>query len=730
MKETITGSTVAGHYKVTGMLRPGRMGDIYVARRLEDDAKVAIKFLEPALFENEEAIARFERESKVAHAIDHPCTIRVLEFGRSEHGPYLVTEFVEGELLSDVIEDKGALGPERAAVITARIARALQAAHDKGVVHRDLAPSNVILGRQGDRTDLVKVSDFGLALLTHEDEEDSTHLTAVGVRIGTPTYMAPEYIEEYELDHRADIYGLGIMLYEMLTGQPPFTGRPYKVMDAHVNDPIPRPSAKRSEVPKWLDDLVLRMAAKRPDQRPQSSGEVAEAIEKGLGRKVDVFEYRAPTAERAPTRAAVAPSNPPPPAGDPILEHFLAQNAGQVTRTSAPPPPRDRRFLVHRVAAESVAGRLGIGVGWWAHLPDEQQEGLLDPALHHHVVRERRWWFGKDDGGERIELVVSGLPIGVELVAGAENIVQHYDPLIPRTEALLDLWAQRRWDDLERLAWRTVTQTKGQAGLFSRFMGAEKPKLVDHPAVLLHGCAQVELKKAEGLRSIMDFKAKHASKWPAIYGAVADLYLAEAAKRTDPKRAADLVSAAVLQAPDNERLISLYVELFGDAPVTAPWVGRTWSDYSMDSVDRQGEATLSGTLQHMDSAELLGVCMLGGFRSNHDYDEFMHRWAHYSAFFGPFLSGLHIVTATTEVDAPVEHRGEAVCRAAGLPIAVLHDYRAFVQRAVKPAAIPTVYLLDQTGTCVHEGRLTPCDLWEALELAGRLRTERFQGGAR
>ncbi|MCA9494559.1 MAG: serine/threonine protein kinase, partial [Myxococcales bacterium] len=205
MKETITGSTVAGRYKVTGMLRPGRMGDIYVARRLEDDAKVAIKFLEPALFENEEAIARFERESKVAHAIDHPCTIRVLEFGRSDHGPYLVMEFVEGELLSDVIEDKGALGPERAATITARIARALQAAHEKGVVHRDLAPSNVVLGRQGERTDLVKVSDFGLALLTHDDDEESTHLTAVGVRIGTPTYMAPEYIEEYELDQRADI---------------------------------------------------------------------------------------------------------------------------------------------------------------------------------------------------------------------------------------------------------------------------------------------------------------------------------------------------------------------------------------------------------------------------------------------------------------------------------------------------------------------------------------------
>ena len=152
----------------------------------------------------------------------------------------------------------------------------------------------------------------------------------------------------------------------------------------------------------------------------------------------------------------------------------------------------------------------------------------------------------------------------------------------------------------------------------------------------------------------------------------------------------------------------------------------------MDTVDGQSAATLSGTLQQMDSAELLGVCMLGGFRCNRDYDEFMHRWAHYSAFFGPFLSGLHVITATTEVEVqqPQEYRGEAICRAAGLPMVVLHDYRAFVQRAVKPAAIPTIYLVDQAGTCVHEGRLTACDLWEALALAGKLRTERFQGGAR
>ena len=245
MSDTITGTMVADRYRITGYLRSGRMGDIYVARRLEDGRRVSIKLLDQALFYNPEAVKRFARESKIARTIEHPASMKVLDVGRDEVGPYMVMEYVEGDFLSDIISEKGALEPIRAARITGRIALALEAAHGAGVIHRDLASANVLVAAQGDQSDIVKVTDFGLSQLTGlgggDDEEE---LTAVGVRIGTPSYMAPEYIEDFELDHRADIYGLGVMLYEMLTGQLPFDGRPYAVMEQHVHAARPQPSAK------------------------------------------------------------------------------------------------------------------------------------------------------------------------------------------------------------------------------------------------------------------------------------------------------------------------------------------------------------------------------------------------------------------------------------------------------------------------------------------------------
>jgi serine/threonine protein kinase len=270
MSDNITGSVIAERYRVTGFLRSGRMGDIYVARRVEDDRKVAVKVLDPGLFDNDEAVKRFEREAKVTRTIDHPCSTRVLDYGRAEQGPYLVMEYVEGELLSDVIDEHGALAPERAARIAAQIALALQAAHAKGVIHRDLAPSNVLIAQQEGRKDLVKVTDFGLALLTHEDDEaESTNLTAVGVRIGTPTYMAPEYIEEYELDARADIYGLGVMLFEMLTGKLPFSASDAATFFVkHLKEPPPSLRGVDPSLPVALDRLCLELMAKSPAERP------------------------------------------------------------------------------------------------------------------------------------------------------------------------------------------------------------------------------------------------------------------------------------------------------------------------------------------------------------------------------------------------------------------------------------------------------------------------------
>ena len=342
---------------------------------------------------------------------------------------------------------------------------------------------------------------------------------------------------------------------------------------------------------------------------------------------------------------------------------------------------------------------------------------------------ERVYHFYPPDLSERIEVVAGGTPLGIELVRSPENVVAYFDPMLPEPKALLDLWRQGRWEDLEKLAWRTITQQK--AGLFARFLGSDKPKLLDHPATLFLGAAQYEQGKPDAMRWITDYKSKYAQKWPAVYDAVAHFYAAREKSQSDKKAAVGLLLVS-LQLHPFEPAVALHEKLAGEPPVVAPWVGKVWSDYSMDSADGKGAATLSGTLNEMDPSQLLAVVLMGGFRGNLDYDEFMHRWANLAAFFPEFLHALHVVTTKTEpeADKPEHYRGESVVRASRIPFLVLYDYRAFVQRAIKPGRIPTIYLLDRTGTCVHEGLLTECDLWDALTLAGKLRAERFQQGGR
>jgi serine/threonine protein kinase len=731
MADTITGSTIADRYRITGLLRAGRMGDIYVARRADDGRRVCVKLLDPGLFHNDEAVKRFARESKVTRRIDHPCSMRVLDFGTSNHGPFLVMEYVDGEVLDDIVTD-GPIDPMRAAGIAGRIAMALQAAHSEGIIHRDLAPTNVLVAEQAG-VDIVKVTDFGLSLLTDSAADATeTNLTAVGVRIGTPTYMAPEYIEEYELDHRADIYGLGVMLYEMLVGEPPYTGRPYKVMDAHVNAPIPKPSERVPEVPSWLDDLVLHLMAKQPSQRPSQAQQVVEAIEKGMGRPLQVAEYRSESAPPAPTRTR-APEPRQAPATDPILVRFIEQNLGKVSRERRGEVDRKRCFVVSDVARTSIAAQVGVTPGWLVQL--DGTSGLLDTALHREVVDQRTYRFYPPDSDEVVVLQTSGVPIGVRLRRSVENVAAHYDPLQPDPSALLDLWHQGAWEELKEQSWRTLTKQRGAAGLlntglFAKFLGSDKVKLHDHPALLFHGAARVELGEGTaGMAEIIDYKAQYAAHWPQLYDAVAHYYAARDKLRTGATEVAlDLLRQAHVLAP-LKQVASLYHQTTGEELDTTPWVGQTFTDYSMDELDTGHSARLSEVCGQMDGSQLLGICMMGGFRGSPDYNEFMHRFANFAAFFPGFLIGLHVVTTATkrDVDHPEHYEGEDLARTAGVNLMCLHDYRAFVQRAVKPGKVPMVYLITKYGTCVHEGRLDEVDLWDALALSGRLRVQNLHG---
>lgn len=259
-------------YEVIGFSRAGRFGDLWRARRKEDGALVTIKLLKPELFKDGEAIRRFQREVRLLLSFTHPCLLPVLDCGTTSNGdPFLVLQQREGRLLSEIVA-RGPLSVAEARQIGAQIAHVLAAASERGIVHRGLCASAILLSDDGGAA----VLDFGLARVFFAEEED-TSLTEHGQRLGDPAYMAPEYIQAFTSDARTDLYALGALLYEMLTGDPPFLGRPLEVLDAHVSRAAAPPSERTSEIPPWLDALVLDMLAKDPLDRPDATA-VADAL--------------------------------------------------------------------------------------------------------------------------------------------------------------------------------------------------------------------------------------------------------------------------------------------------------------------------------------------------------------------------------------------------------------------------------------------------------------------
>jgi eukaryotic-like serine/threonine-protein kinase len=272
-------SPIGGRYEVDTFLRPGRFGDLWSARRTDDDLPVELKLLKPELFKDGEAIRRFQREVRLLLQFEHPYLLRVLDHGTTAKGdPYLVLEHKEGALLSDVVA-KGALPFDRVRNIGAQVARVLAAAAAKGIVHRGLCPEAILVLAGGDE---VKVLDFGLALPEGDEVSDpggEPRLTEIGQRVGDPAYMAPEYIDSFTNDAHTDAYALGVLLYELLTGDPPFTGRAMDVLEAHC-DTIPQAPSEREPqggIPAWMDTLVLGLLAKKPADRPDCT-----AVARGL----------------------------------------------------------------------------------------------------------------------------------------------------------------------------------------------------------------------------------------------------------------------------------------------------------------------------------------------------------------------------------------------------------------------------------------------------------------
>jgi serine/threonine protein kinase len=258
------GATFAG-YEVESVVGAGGIGILYRARQVRLDRPVALKLVEPEVARDPVIRERLRREARMVAALDHPNVVPLYEAGEKDGTVYIVTRWVEGTELGTLIQSRGPLEPGRAARTAAQIAAALEVAHEKGLVHRDVKPSNVIMTSE----DHVYLTDFGLA----KRAGTAAGLTGVNQMLGTVDYVAPEGIEGSEPDARGDVYSLGCVLFETLTGEPPFAGQKGGMakMWAHVNAEPPSVRETRPDVPPALEDVIRRAMAKAPDARPTAA---------------------------------------------------------------------------------------------------------------------------------------------------------------------------------------------------------------------------------------------------------------------------------------------------------------------------------------------------------------------------------------------------------------------------------------------------------------------------
>jgi WD40 repeat protein/tRNA A-37 threonylcarbamoyl transferase component Bud32 len=268
--DSLIGAELGG-YRLESVIARGGMGVVYLAEHRRLERQVALKVLAPELAESDGFRERFLQESRIAAGLNHPNVIPIHDAGEADGVLFIAMRYVEGVDLADLIDRDGPLPVTRALAIVSQVAGALDAAHARGLVHRDVKPGNVLIA-EGDHAYL---TDFGV---TKQVSDSVVGMTAAGEVLGTVAYMSPESIEGEEADHRADVYSLGCVLYECLTGSPPFEGsRPMAVMFAHVQEEPPAASASRPELPVALDAVVARALAKEPDQRYSTCRELAQA---------------------------------------------------------------------------------------------------------------------------------------------------------------------------------------------------------------------------------------------------------------------------------------------------------------------------------------------------------------------------------------------------------------------------------------------------------------------
>lgn len=277
-EDLLIGQTIAGRLEILSKLGEGGMAVVYKARHVMLDRIVAVKLIKPGVMQ-EKAAMRFQQEAKAATALNHKNIATVREFGYDENGAYLVMDFVDGIPLSDFIKQESKLTPERTKKIISQICDGLEHAHNSGVVHRDLKPANIIIARNSSGEEFPKIVDFGIAKLV--DEESQGNLTQTGEVFGTPNYMSPEQCLGKKADRRSDIYSLGCVIHECLTGAPPFVSdAALETLMKHVNVEF---QPQKNKAPKYFMNAIQGCLEKNPEDRWPSADDLRQYLENPKG---------------------------------------------------------------------------------------------------------------------------------------------------------------------------------------------------------------------------------------------------------------------------------------------------------------------------------------------------------------------------------------------------------------------------------------------------------------
>lgn len=357
-----------GNYILQAKLGEGGMGEVYLARHKNLETLAAVKVMTPAFSHDAKLRERFSREARTQAQLRHPNIAQVFDHIEHDGRWFMIIEYMENGTLEDVLENRQGPVPEAQALTWARQAlEGLNHAHGKGVVHRDIKPANLLLNERGE----VAVTDFGIAMVL-----GAQRLTRTGASIGTPEYMSPEQIQgRADLDHRTDVYSMGIVLYELLGGRVPFeAASTFEVMERQVKEPPPPLRDLRSDVSPQLEALLMKALAKGPQERYTTCGEFAAAIaayERGevSGSRVTVFE------------SLDGSTLAPPPVPQPVSKPYRSATVMVGTDTHDPPPPVPKRPLgpiIIGVAAVLVA--LVAAYFWWTSQPRDGDEPLTIPS--------------------------------------------------------------------------------------------------------------------------------------------------------------------------------------------------------------------------------------------------------------------------------------------------------------------------------------------------------------